>query len=154
MANNVRVTSESNSSFQKVEETESKGINLVSPSQPTEEIEQVSYSSQPQDIPKNEDGSAENPEAYILWQPEKLEGEKVNPGELRERLASLSQKFAMPKPRKQVVKPKNQIEELNKWLKEPILRKEVMATVMRSDHLTVEFDEGGVPIKVVRMRDE
>ena len=138
-------------SFQKEEGTESNGINSMGSSQPPEEIDQVSSSSQPQDIPRNEKGSAENPEAYRLWQPEKLEGEKVNPGELRERLASLSQRFAMPKPKKEVIKPKNQIEELNEWLKEPILRKEVMARVMKSDDLTVEFDEEGVPIKVVRM---
>ncbi len=150
MANNVGVTSTDNSYFQKGEETESKGINPVSPSQPPERIEQVTYSAPPQDLPRDEKGCAENPDAYRLWQPEKLEGEQVNLTQLRERLASLSQRFAMPKPKKEVVKPKNQIEELNEWLKEPILRKEVMARVMKSEDLTVEFDEEGVPIRVIR----
>ena len=54
MRNNVRVTSTENLFFQKEEETESKGINPVS-------------SSQTQDIPRNEQGSAENPEAYRLY---------------------------------------------------------------------------------------
>ena len=50
------------------------------------------------------------------------------------------------KVRGKVVKPKNQIEELNEWLFELILSKEVMARVMKSDDLTVEFNEEGVPI--------
>ena len=141
MANNEEEVSESNWSFPADVESSAEGINSVS-------------SSQPQDIPRDEKGSAENPDAYRLWQPEKLEGEKVNPAQLRERLASLSQRFAMPKPKKEVVKPKDQIDELNEWLKEPILRKEVMARVMKSDNLTVEFEREGVPIRVVKMGEK
>ncbi len=140
MANNVGVTSTDNSFFQAEVESSSEEINLVD-------------SSQPQDIPRNKNGSAENPDAYRLWQPEKLDGEQVNPVELRKRLASLSQRFAMPKPKKEVIKPKNQIEELNEWLSEPILRKEVMARVMKSENLTVEFDEEGIPIRVINQSD-
>ena len=114
---------------------------------------------------------------------------------LRERLASLSQRFAMPKPVQQF-ESKDPIEELtrlgrlimkkaldlafsersimnriasnayfssrrarnlpsrelNRWIADPILRNEVMARVMRSDNLTVEFDEEGIPIKVIKIR--
>ena len=110
-------------------------------------------SSQPQDIPRDEKGCAENPDAYRIWQPEKLEGEGVNPNQLRERLGSLSRRFAMPKPI-QEVEAKDPIEELNRWIQDPVLRNEIMARVMKSDDLTVEFDEEGVPIRVMKMKYE
>ncbi|MDY6901171.1 MAG: hypothetical protein SWZ49_24275 [Cyanobacteriota bacterium] len=153
-ANNEGVTSSNNSSFPVEVEFSSEEINLVDSSQSTKLIEPVTYSTSSKDIPRDSKGCAENPEAYRIWQPLKLEGEQVNPSELRERLAALSQRFAMPKAKKEVIKPKNQIEELNEWLSEPILRKEVMARVMKSDDLTVEFDEEGVPIKVVKISED
>ena len=84
MANNEGVTSEVNSSFQAASDESTEGINAVGSSLPAVRIEPVTNSTPPKDIPRNEKGSAENPDAYRLWQPEKLEGEQVNPVELRD----------------------------------------------------------------------
>jgi hypothetical protein len=48
--------------------------------------------------------------------------------------------------------PVSELEELNIWLSDPILRKEVMPRVMRSDRYTVEFNEYGEPIAVVEIK--
>ena len=142
MANNERVTSSNNLLFQEVKDPESKGINPVNSSTP------------PKDIPRNEKGSAENPEAYRRWQPEKLEVEEINPAQLRDRLASLSQRFAMPKPIKERKQPKDPIEELNEWLADPVLRNTAMSKIMNNDSLSVEFDEQGIPIRVIKIQGE
>ena len=150
-SNNVGVTSSNNSSFPATEDKQGDGINPLDSSQPSERSEGVASSTPPKDIPRNEKGSAENPEAYSMWKPEKLEVEEINPLQLRKRLASLSERFAMPKPIKERKQPKNEIEELNQWLVDPVLRNTAMSKIMQSDDLTVEFDENGIPIKVIKI---
>ena len=145
------VTSTNNSSFPAAEDKQGDGINPLDSSQPSERSEGVASSTPPKDIPRNEKGSAENPEAYRLWQPEKLDGEEINPVQLKERLADLSQRFAMPKPIKERKPPTDLIEELNQWLVDPVLRNTAMSKIMQSDDLTVEFDENGIPIKVIKI---
>ena len=74
----------------------------------------------------------------------------IDPLQLRERLASLSQRFTMAKPFKERKPPKNEIEELNEWLADPVLRNTAMSKIMQSDDLTVDFDEEGIPIQVIK----
>ena len=102
--------------------------------------------------PTNEEGNALNPDAYKLWKPQFVEREMVKPHQLREKLAALTHNFSMTQPKdKPQIQPKNELEELNQWLADPILRKEVMPRVMRSDRYTVEFDEQGFPAQVVEV---
>ncbi len=154
MANNERVTSSGNFSFQAASDESPEETNAVGSSQPPERMEQVTTSAPLKDVPRNEDGSAENPGAYRLWQPEKLEGEQINPAQLREKLASLSQRFAMPKSKKAIQQPKNPIDELNEWLADPILRNEAMRKILKSDCYNVEFDEQGIPLRAIRMGEK
>ncbi len=148
------VTSSKNSSFPVEVESSVEGINPLDSSQPSERSERVTSSTPPKDIPRNEKGSAENPEAYRIWKPEKLEGEEINPLQLREKLASLSQRFAMPKPIKERKPPKDPIEELNEWLADSVLRNTAMSKIMNNDFLSVEFDEQGIPIKVIKISED
>ncbi|MGK7950448.1 MAG: hypothetical protein AB4368_17100 [Xenococcaceae cyanobacterium] len=150
-SNNVGVTSSNNSSFPAAEDKQGDGINPLDSSQPSERSERVASSTPPKDIPRNEKGSAENPEAYSMWKPEKLEGEEINPLQLRERLADLSQRFAMSKPIKERKPPKDPIEELNEWLADPVLRNTAMSKILDNDSLSVEFDEQGIPIQVIKI---
>ena len=124
------------------------------PQSPSPLLTQSQSSTPPKDIPRNEKGSAENPEAYRIWQPEKLEGEEINPTQLREKLADLSQRFAMPKPVKERKQAKDPIEELNEWISDPVLRNTAMSKIMQNDDLTVEFDEQGIPMQVIKIRGE
>lgn len=153
-SNNEGVRSSNNLFFQAEVQSSAEEINLVDSSQSLERSEQVVSSTPPKDIPRDEKGSAENPEAYRIWQPERLEGERVNPAQIREKLAFLSQRLAMAKPVKERKPPQDEIEKLNEWLTEPLLRKTAMARVMKSDDLTVEFDSEGVPIRVIKIRGE
>ena len=153
-SNNVGVTSTNNLFFQAVEDKQGDGINPLDSSQPSERSEGVEDATPPKDIPRNEKGSAENPEAYSMWKPEKLEGEEINPLQLRKRLASLSQRFAMPKPVKERKPPKDPIEELNEWISDPVLRNTAMSKIMQNDDLTVEFDSEGIPLRVIKIRGE
>ena len=102
--------------------------------------------------PTNEEGNALNPDAYKLWKPQFVEREMVKPHQLREKLAALTHNLSMTQPKdKPQIQPKNELEELNQWLADPILRAEVMPTVMRSDRYTVKFDEQGSPVYVVEV---
>ena len=102
--------------------------------------------------PTNDEGNALNPDAYKIWKPKPVEGEPVTREQFREKLATLMQNLSMPNPKqKHQREPKNQMEELNQWLADPILRAEVMPRVMSSERYTVEFDEQGSPVHVVEV---
>ena len=60
----------------------------------------------------------------------------------------------MPKPIKERKQPKTEIEELNEWLADPVLRNTAMSKIMQSDDLTVDFDEQGIPIRVIKIQEE
>ena len=60
----------------------------------------------------------------------------------------------MPKPIKERKPPKDEIEELNEWLSDPVLRNTAMSKIIQSDDLTLEFDEEGIPIRVIKIRGE
>lgn len=98
--------------------------------------------------PPTNNGNALNPDAYKLWKHKPVEGEPVKPEQCREKLAQLAQNLSMPKQKKPKGEPRNE-EEINQWLADFILRKEVMQRVMRGDRLTVEFDEQGQASRVL-----
>ena len=108
----------------------------------------ISSPQAPNISPTDENGNALSPDAYKLWQPKLVKGETLQPGQFRKKLAELTQNLSMTKPKAQV-QPKNKLEKLNEWLSEPILRKEVMPRVMKSERYTVEYDEAGEAIGVV-----
>ncbi|MGH2412553.1 MAG: hypothetical protein ACRDEA_02425 [Microcystaceae cyanobacterium] len=88
----------------------------------------------PCSAPTDRTGMIENSNAYRRWKPKPLEGKPVTPQEFRDKLAELSQQLSMPvqqeKPR---VSETSEIEDLNLWLADPLLRKEVMPRVMKGD---------------------
>ncbi len=145
---------EDGESLRQGEEEKKEGILRTVPQSPSPLLTQSQSSTPPKDIPRNEKGSAENPEAYSMWKPEKLEVEEINPLQLRERLADLSQRFAMPKPLKERKPPKEPIEELNEWLADPVLRNAAMSKILDNDSLSVEFDEQGIPIQVIKITED
>ncbi|MGH2416659.1 MAG: hypothetical protein ACRDEA_23770, partial [Microcystaceae cyanobacterium] len=62
-------------------------------------------------------------------------------------------RLAMPaQQEKPKVSETSKLEELNLWLADPLLRKEVMPRVMKSDRYSVEFNEYGEPLRVVKVK--
>jgi hypothetical protein len=62
----------------------------------------------------------------------------------------ISTALSMPKTPK-VAKQLSELDELNQWIADPILRPEVVKKVMKSDLYTLEYDEEGVPYQVRRV---
>ena len=107
------------------------------------EAEQQPTLSSSTSSPPTNDGNALNPDAYKLWKPKPVEGEPVKLKQFREKLAQL------PKQKKPKGEPRNELEEINQWLANFILRKEVMQRVIRGDRLTIELDEQDQASRVV-----
>jgi hypothetical protein len=92
--------------------------------------------------------SAENPEAYKLYQPKQVEAAPP-PAGILEKLKQTAARFSMPKASK--VEPSSELDELNRWIADPLLRPEALKRVMGSDLYTTDFDEEGVPYQVRRV---
>ncbi|MGH2416284.1 MAG: hypothetical protein ACRDEA_21855, partial [Microcystaceae cyanobacterium] len=77
----------------------------------------------------------------------------ITPEQFRAKLAQLSQRLSMPvqqeKPKRSEI---SELEELNIWLADSLLRKEVMPRVMKGDRYKVEFDEYGEPVRIVEVK--
>lgn len=107
----------------------------------------------------------ENAAAYQLWEPELVE-EEASPEQVRELMRSLKSSFSMPKPTEQqpttdevnaasgacIPMTVDPLEELNIWIRDPILRPEAMKRATKSDRYAIEFDEFGNPIRVMEGR--
>ncbi|MGH2414331.1 MAG: hypothetical protein ACRDEA_11725 [Microcystaceae cyanobacterium] len=104
-------------------------------------------------VPTDSSGMAENSSAYREWKPKPIEGEPVTPEQFRAKLSQLSQRLSMPiQQEKTRAFETSKLEELNLWLADPLLRKEVMPRVMKRDRYTFEFDEYGEPLRVVEVK--
>jgi hypothetical protein len=111
-------------------------------------------------FPTDDDGCAENPDAYQEWFSQPPSDQPVCASVFSEKLAAFNKKLSMSPKRsqqQQQTSSESELEELNRWLDDPILRSEAMARVMRSEiasrhaslpRMGVEFDEDGNPIKV------
>ncbi|MGH2415909.1 MAG: hypothetical protein ACRDEA_19915, partial [Microcystaceae cyanobacterium] len=107
----------------------------------------------PNSVPTDSSGMTENSNAYREWKAKPIEGEPVTPKQFRAKLSQLSQQLSMPvQQEKPKVSETSKLEELNLWLADPLLRKEVMPRVMKSDRYTLEFNEDGEPLRVVEVR--
>jgi hypothetical protein len=106
-------------------------------------------------FPTSDDGCVENPGAYREWKPTRLEDEPVSASVFSSKLAAFTKHLSMSVLEQELPKltELTELEELNQWLTDPILYKEVMARVMRSDRYTVEFNEQGNPCQVVEIKD-
>ncbi len=95
----------------------------------------------------------ENAAAYRLFKPEPIE-DPIAPEQFAELKRSLVNALSMPKPKatEQPTPTTDPLEELNIWIKDPILRPEAMKRIMQSERYTVEFDEEGNPISVVEVK--
>jgi hypothetical protein len=93
---------------------------------------------------------AENSEAYKLHQPKQVEASLPPAGIMEQVKRVISTALSMPKTPK-VAKQLSELDELNQWIADPILRPEVVKKVMKSDLYTLEYDEEGVPYQVRRV---
>jgi hypothetical protein len=57
--------------------------------------------------------------------------------------------MTMPKASK--IEPSSELDELNRWIADPVLRSEALNRVMTSDSYSVDFDEEGIPYQVRRV---
>ncbi|MGH2413673.1 MAG: hypothetical protein ACRDEA_08270, partial [Microcystaceae cyanobacterium] len=107
----------------------------------------------PNSVPTDSSGMAENSNAYREWKPKPIEGEPVTLEQFRAKLSQLSQRLSMPvQQEKARASETSKLEELNLWLADPLLRKEVMPRVMKSARYSVEFDEYGEPLRVMEVK--
>jgi hypothetical protein len=108
---------------------------------------------------------AENPQAYKPYVPPEIDDEspEVEDKEALARgkemiaqiKAKIAQKFNMPPANPTPVEKEREmteLERLNEWIKDPILRKEVERKLRTSDRYHVEYDEEGIPYKVTELR--
>lgn len=96
---------------------------------------------------------AENPAAYRQWQAKPIEDEPVCVEQFQALFASFSQGLSMRvKEGKHRQSEVSELDELNQWLADPILRREVMPRVIKSDRYTLDFDDYGSPLRVVEMK--
>ena len=92
--------------------------------------------------------SAENPEAYKLYQPKQVEAAPP-PADILEKLKQAAERFSMSKAPK--VEVSSELDELNRWIADPLLRPEAVQRVMTSDLYTIDYDEEGVAYQVRRV---
>jgi hypothetical protein len=113
-----------------------------------------SQSLNPSSIPTDDDGCAQNPGAYQEWKPTPSDDEPVSESAFSTKLAAFTKHLSMSARKQELPKSteSSQLDELNQWLADPILCKEVMTRVMRSERYTVEFDDLGKPMKIVEMK--
>jgi hypothetical protein len=115
-----------------------------------------SQSFEPESILTSDDGCVKNPSAYQQWKPTPLEDEPVSESDFSAKLAAFTKHLSMSAQEQESPKPTeslNELKELNRWLSDPILKREVLPRVMRSARYTVEFDELGNPYQVVEIKD-
>jgi hypothetical protein len=105
-------------------------------------------------IPAHDDGCTLNPTCYQQWQPQTVEDEPVCASAFKERLAAFYQQRSLCSHRlRSFGKDRaNELDELNAWLADPILKHEAMARVMRSDDYTIKFDDKDEPKRVVMVK--
>ena len=102
------------------------------------------------EVPRTKDGtSAENPDAYQLYQPEQID-EPVNLGDLVARLRKatkgLANKFTMPSaepPKEQKPLHVMTLKEVNELLQDPVMRVDLLPKLHKSDRFEVFCNELG-----------
>ena len=102
-------------------------------------------------LPQAKDPEApdsENAESYKLWKPKQVEAAPP-PAGILEKLKQTAARFSMPKASK--IEPSSELDELNRWIADPLLRSEALNRVMTSDSYSVDFDEEGIPYQVRRV---
>jgi hypothetical protein len=104
--------------------------------------------------PTDDDGCVLNPTCYQQWQPQTVEDEPACTSAFKERLAAFYQQRALcsHRPRSFGKDRANELDELNAWLLDPILKHEAMARVMRSDGYTIKFDSEGEPLRIIKIK--
>jgi hypothetical protein len=102
-------------------------------------------------LPQAKDPEApdsENAESYKLWKPKQVEAAPP-PAGILEKLKQATARMTMPKASK--IEASSELDELNRWIADPLLRPEVLKRVMGSDLYTTDFDEEGIPYQVRRV---
>jgi hypothetical protein len=102
-------------------------------------------------LPQAKDPEApdsENAESYKLWKPKQVEAAPA-PAGILEKLKQTAARFSMPKASK--VEPSSELDELNRWIADPLLRSEALNRIMTSDSYSIDFDEEGIPYQVRRV---
>ncbi len=91
---------------------------------------------------------SENTEAYKLYQPKQVEAAPP-PAGISEMLKQVTARLSMPKASS--VEVSSELDELNRWIADPLLRPEAVQRVMASDLYTIEYNEEGVAYQVRRV---
>jgi hypothetical protein len=102
-------------------------------------------------LPPTKDPEApdsENTEAYKLYQPKQVEAAPA-PAGILEKLKQAAERLSMSKAPK--VEVSSELDELNRWIADPLLRPEAVQRVMTSDLYTIDYDEEGVAYQVRRV---
>jgi len=102
-------------------------------------------------LPQAKDPEApdsENAESYKLWKPKQVEAAPP-PAGILEQLKQAAARMTMPKSK--TVEASSELDELNRWIADPLLRSEALNRIMTSDLYSVDFDEGGIPCQVRRV---
>jgi hypothetical protein len=102
-------------------------------------------------LPPTKDPEApdsENAESYKLWKPKQVEAAPP-PAGILEKLKQATARMTMPKSK--TVEPSSELDELNRWIADPLLRSEALNRVMTSNSYSVDFDEEGIPYQVRRV---
>jgi hypothetical protein len=94
----------------------------------------------------------ENAQAYEIW-----DAEPEADGETTQKYKALISDFlgkfgGGSKTREPEPEPPTELERLNSWLNDPILRSEVLKKVMASDRYSVEFNEEGNPFQIIEVK--
>jgi hypothetical protein len=101
-------------------------------------------------LPQAKDPEApdsENAESYKLWKPKQVEAAPP-PAGILEKLKQATARMTMPKSK--TVEASSELDELNRWIADPLLRSEALNRIMTSDLYSVDFDEEGIPYQVRR----
>jgi hypothetical protein len=101
----------------------------------------------PTPAPKPDNG--ENAQAYEYWDAEP-EADSETTQKYKDLISDFLGKFGGgSKAREPEPKPPTELERLNSWINDPILRPEVLKKVMASDRYSVEFNEEGNPFQII-----
>jgi len=99
--------------------------------------------------PKPDNG--ENAQAYEYWDAEP-EADSETTQKYKDLISDFLGKFGGGSKAEPEPKPPTELERLNSWINDPILRPEVLKKVMASDRYSALFDEEGTPYQIIEVK--
>jgi hypothetical protein len=112
------------------------------------EVPILTESPEPSPLPSKAPKGAENPDSYRIFTAASLPERTAPPAEVLEKLRNLSKNIGkkMPKATQTTDEPEEtELEWLNRRIKDPSYRAQIIAKVEKSDRWIVDYDEKGIP---------